>query len=240
MTSSAVELPVELEDPTEKQARFTAKAAAANSSHPTVIHYCNEKESQEVLARAATYAQDRIARLTRTQAGSDRLFRDSSSTNTDTQERLTRRSYEMPRRSDNPRIHYCNEEDSQEILARAERLRSARSIDRCVQCRAANHLDTESQLATFELTRIELQQTRSESKHQYTRLETDELQAKTECGMCFEEERDAMVFPCLHVSCCCKCSAALGKCPHCGGEVTGIAHTKDDTRVIIVNALGFS
>ena len=95
VTASAVELPVELEeeDHTVKQPN------SANSSQPTVIHYCNEKESQEVLARAATYAQDRYARLMRTQADADRLLRGSF---------INTQCHRHTRRSDNPRIHYCS------------------------------------------------------------------------------------------------------------------------------------
>jgi len=50
--------------------------------------------------------------------------------------------------------------------------------------------------------------------------EIDQLLAKTECAVCLDGERDAVLFPCMHASCCHKCSASLEQCPQCRSPVT--------------------
>ena len=63
-----------------------------------------------------------------------------------------------------------------------------------------------------------MQQLESQSK--LAQQENDQLRAKTECAVCLDGERDAVLFPCMHASCCHKCSASLEQCPQCRSPVT--------------------
>jgi len=63
-----------------------------------------------------------------------------------------------------------------------------------------------------------IQQLESQSK--LAQQEIDQLRAKTECAVCLDGERDAVLFPCMHASCCHKCSASLEQCPQCRSPVT--------------------
>jgi E3 ubiquitin-protein ligase XIAP len=42
------------------------------------------------------------------------------------------------------------------------------------------------------------------------------------CQICFEEERCAIFFPCMHVIACVKCSYSCDKCPICRSNITSI------------------
>ena len=63
-----------------------------------------------------------------------------------------------------------------------------------------------------------MQQMESQSK--LAQQEIAQLRAKTECAVCLDGERDAVLFPCMHASCCHKCSASLVQCPQCRSPVT--------------------
>ena len=93
----------------------------------------------------------------------------------------------------------------------------------CIQEHQTAHQSSMQQLRT-QLAQVtqehqgSMQQLESQSK--LDRQEIDHLRAKTECAVCLDGERNAVLFPCMHASCCHKCSASLEQCPQCRSPVT--------------------
>ena len=97
----------------------------------------------------------------------------------------------------------------------------------CTTLPGGAELETQHLRLQLEAAKLELQHSRQQSASQIqqlhqARLGTDELRAKTECAVCFDGERDAVLFPCMH-SCCYACSQVLEICPNCRVPVTGVS-----------------
>ena len=48
------------------------------------------------------------------------------------------------------------------------------------------------------------------------------IEDSTECVICMDNPKQALIMPCLHVSSCIDCSLALDKCPICRGNIDTI------------------
>ena len=71
-------------------------------------------------------------------------------------------------------------------------------------------------------TRLEAEYQRSMQQSKLAEQEIAQLRVKTECAVCLDGDRNAVLFPCTHASCCYTCSILLEECPQCRSVVTNV------------------
>ena len=97
---------------------------------------------------------------------------------------------------------------------------STQTIEESEHQRSMQQLRMELQAAHQAVQEHQSSMQQLESQSKLAQQENDQLRAKTECAVCLDGERDAVLFPCMHASCCHKCSASLEQCPQCRSPVT--------------------